>query len=335
MTEMISVGCNLCNYNDAEILFKAVECTGLYKETFSVVQCRHCNLSYVNPRPANKELHKYYPQKSYYAYQNNRLKISIKNKVKDYAAEWASGYRTDTTDKRTLWRLSISKIFQVVTRNFLIGLVSYKKGGKILDVGCGNGNYLEWFKSRGWNVYGVEINEEASNICRRKGINIYNGILQDAKFKEYFFDVVSLVQVLEHMPDPSSSIKEIYRVLKPNGILLIGVPNFGCFDRKLFKKDWIPLEVPRHLYHFELKSLIELLAHHGFEIKEIKAKGFYLFGIKNLLKVSKINKLGEFLFQLFSLMILKTILLIFSKNRKDKFATFISVYCKKSNIKVI
>jgi SAM-dependent methyltransferase len=326
---MISVNCNLCSNNDAELLYKVEECTGSFKETFDLVQCRHCNLTYVNPRPADEELQKYYPQDSYYAYQNDSITTSYKSKIKNYIAEWAGGYRTHETNIRTLWRLYLSKVIYHITRYFLIGLIPYKKDGKILDVGCGNGNHLEWFKSHGWEVYGVEINEEASNICRRKGIKIHNGILQDANFCDDFFDVVSLVQVLEHMPDPSESIKEISRILKPKGILLIGVPNFGCYDRKLFKKDWIPLEVPRHLYHFELKSLTCLLNNHGFDIQEIKAKGFYLFGIKNFLKGSPFHNFIEFFKYLILLTIGKSLFMIFSNKRKERFATFISVYCAK------
>lgn len=97
-----------------------------------------------------------------------------------------------------------------------------------------------------------------------------------------YFDVCTLNQVLEHVPDPSALLREINRVLKKNGSLLVGVPNFVCFDSKLYKENWAQLDTPRHLYQFDFTTLRKLLELSGFKIEEFRAKGFYLLGLKNL-----------------------------------------------------
>lgn len=331
MKEIVYVNCNLCGNNDTERLYEVPECTDQSSEVYSLVRCKNCGLVYVNPRPIDELLHKYYPQESYYAYQKREeSNTSFKDKLKNYLLEWGGGYRINSGDSNFSWKVILSKSIRKCTSFFLIGIVPWKKDAKLLDVGCGNGDFLMWHKNHGWDVYGVEINREASLICSEKGLKVFNGSLEHARFTDNFFDVVTLVQVLEHLTDPLNTIKEIVRIMKPGGLLLIGVPNFGCFDRKIFKENWIPLEVPRHLYHFELNPLIKLLMHQGLNIQEIRAKGFYLFGIKNLLKVSSHYNLSKWLRLLFKVVIFKPLLLIFTKNKIERFATFISVYCKKN-----
>lgn len=155
------VNCDLCGIDNTEILYNVEECTGMYHHTFNLVQCKNCGLVYTNPRPPRGEIAKYYPQETYYAYQDKFNKKDIlKNKIKYFLIEIAGGYR----------ERKINKLIQIiVTRianKLLLCIVPKIDNGKILDVGCGNGEFLLWFKHKGWDVYGVEINEKAANLIR-------------------------------------------------------------------------------------------------------------------------------------------------------------------------
>jgi len=323
MSNFEYVNCDLCGFDDTELIYKVPECTGMYpEEIFNLVKCKNCGLVYVNPRPVKKELLKYYPQETYYAYQNTEnKKTNTRDKLKDIIIEYSGGYKSINNK-------FIDNIVKKISKYILLGNIPWRKDGKLLDIGCGNGGFLIWYRAHGWNVYGVEINKEAANICRQKGINVFNGELMDAHFKNDTFDVVTIIQVLEHLCSPSQVIKEIYRILKKDGLLLIGIPNFGSYDRKIFNADWLPLEVPRHLYHFEPVKLRNLLERYGFKIQELRAKGFYLYGFKNISKIKERTFTAKILL-LIKLNLIKPIKMLFSSKRRDKFGILISLYCQK------
>jgi len=313
------VKCNICGTNNTKPLYSVKECTGRYKETFKLVYCEKCGLVYLNPRPDRSEINKYYPSDTYYAYQESSLdRKCFKNKIKSYLLEIIGGY------KKPLFGFIIKLIFN----NIMLGTIPYKKGGFLLDIGCGNGNFLKWHKDHGWNVFGIEINKDAADICRRNSLDVFNGDISDALIPYNTFDVVTLIQALEHLYNPSATLKKVYDILKKDGLLLIGVPNFGCFDRKIYKDKWLALEIPRHLYHFEIPTLNKLLEINGFKIKKIKGKGYFWYGIKNISHIKE-NNIRDKVKILISLFIIKPLLFLLSKKRKEKFAVFISLYCEK------
>ncbi|MBE0427550.1 MAG: class I SAM-dependent methyltransferase [Nitrospirae bacterium] len=172
------------------------------------------------------------------------------------------------------------------------------------------------------------MNKEAANLCKQKGIEVFNGELLDASLPNETFDVVNLTQVLEHLHNPSETLKEVHRILKKDGLLIIGVPNFGCFDRIIYGKEWIPLEIPRHLYHFDYGTLKKILEINGFQVTDFRGKGYYMLGLKNL-KYFKGEGYFHKLKVLLTISLIKFVLLIISKNRKENFSVLISIYAKK------
>jgi SAM-dependent methyltransferase len=145
-----------------------------------------------------------------------------------------------------------------------------KYQGKILDIGCGNGKRLLKLKEDDWDTYGVEISDIASKHARELGLNIFTSTLEQAEFEDEFFDVVILSHVLEHLSDPNITLKEIYRVLKNDGKLIISIPNVDSFEAKHLKKYWTAWELPRHLYHFTPVTIKSMLNKTGFEVIDIE-----------------------------------------------------------------
>ncbi len=140
--------------------------------------------------------------------------------------------------------------------------------GRILDVGCGSGLYLHTLKKNGWDVYGVEMSAKAVEFAKvkLKLPNISVGVIEEVNYPEGFFNVVIMNHVIEHLFDPRQSLREVNRILKKGGLLIITTPNIDSFNFKVFGKYWFPLETPRHLNLFEISSMLKLFRETGFEL---------------------------------------------------------------------
>jgi len=230
------VKCALCGSEDSSLILTAGDYRlHITNEKFNLVQCRQCGLIYVNPRPAREEMSKFYP-KEYYDEQNRISKLAVKF-------------------------LQYMKIQNIM---------SFKKKGRILDVGCGDGSFILHFKKMGWEVYGIDTSEIAYRLATKKlGRNIFNLQLKDCHFPDSYFDVVTLNHVLEHRSDPNGELREIHRILKDGGILLLSTPNINSLQFKISRERWFGLDLPRHLYHYSHKTIISMLKKNGFNVVKV------------------------------------------------------------------
>ncbi|MGO3182987.1 MAG: class I SAM-dependent methyltransferase [Aequorivita sp.] len=129
--------------------------------------------------------------------------------------------------------------------------------GTLLDVGAGTGEFLKVAKEKGWEVQGMEPNKSASNLSTEKGIELKSSLTD---FRGSQFDVVTLWHVLEHIPNLEETIAQLSDLVKPNGTLIIAVPNFKSYDAKYYKEFWAAFDVPRHLWHFSKTSMEKLFS---------------------------------------------------------------------------
>jgi 2-polyprenyl-3-methyl-5-hydroxy-6-metoxy-1,4-benzoquinol methylase len=140
--------------------------------------------------------------------------------------------------------------------------------GRVLDVGCGRGVLLQEFRRRGWEVQGTELSESAASHARQTlKIPVEIGDLETISFPPNYFDAITLWHVLEHVADPRTLLAEIRRILKPDGVLLVAVPNFGSLEARISKDKWFHLDVPRHVTHFSAATLEHALNENGFDIR--------------------------------------------------------------------
>lgn len=142
----------------------------------------------------------------------------------------------------------------------------WKKGGRLLDIGCSVAFFLKLAESRGWKVTGAEISKWASEFSRTQlGLDIFNGTLQDAKFADGTFDVVFSSHVLEHIGDPASLLKEMHRVLRPGGAVVSVVPTqFASLTWRMQNRFWGD-PPPIHVSFFDKRSFETLLVNTGFK----------------------------------------------------------------------
>jgi SAM-dependent methyltransferase len=141
----------------------------------------------------------------------------------------------------------------------------YKKSGRLLDIGCGNGSFLEFMQRFGYDVSGVELNPQAGKFTNSSLTGrIFYKDLKGCGFPDKTFDIITLMQALEHVYNLGEIFQEIKRVLKDDGILYLSVPNADFFESRLFGPYYYNLEVPRHLYFFTKISLKKLMSKNGF-----------------------------------------------------------------------
>jgi len=142
--------------------------------------------------------------------------------------------------------------------------------GDLLDVGSGDGDFMFRARNHGWRVRGIEVNEPAVASARASGLDVHHGDLASAAFAPGSFDLVRLWHVLEHVPDPVGLLREIAPTLRPGGILIVGVPDFGSPVRRLFGSGWSGLQAGFHLSHFEGRTLRRVVDQAGFEVLSLR-----------------------------------------------------------------
>ncbi len=257
------INCDLCESGNYNILYITKDRYFPDKNgEFQLVKCLNCGLIYLNPQPEPKDLENHYPTENYYAYKCEKEGRGIINNNK--------------LDKWRYLRFAIinpvSKIIHSLRseiENELAYLGPIHSGMRVLDVGCGIGDKLLFYKERGANTFGVEINYKACEEGRKRGHNMFCGELFEAKFKDEYFDIILFHQSLEHMFSPHNILKESHRILKRGGKIWISVPNHDSFQARIFRKWFYAIESPRHLFGFNKKTITRLLQKVGFNIEHI------------------------------------------------------------------
>ena len=236
----------ICGSKEFIKLFESKDYILKDNNIYFICKCKQCGLIFTNPRPTISSIANYYPT-FYPSYRENEIPYT--NHIIVFL----------TQKLLFVYR----KVFENNSKFFQLSK------GKILDIGCGNGQFLNYRKKEGWNTFGIDLSPAAIEKTQKLGIQALCTSLENAHFPNESFDFITLNHVLEHLYDPILCLKECNRILKYNGKILITVPNFDSVDLHLFKQYWDGLDCPRHLYHFTPKKLQELLEKTGFVIKEI------------------------------------------------------------------
>jgi 2-polyprenyl-3-methyl-5-hydroxy-6-metoxy-1,4-benzoquinol methylase len=142
--------------------------------------------------------------------------------------------------------------------------------GRVLDVGCGSGELLEHFATRGWQAHGIDPSRAAVESAAERGADVHLGTLRDQPWPEESFDLITFQHSLEHIIDPVDALKRARVLLGPGGLLAIEVPNWSCWQRRMFRNRWFPLDLPRHRQHFSPRALSRLADLLGLRVRELR-----------------------------------------------------------------
>src|SRR5262249_53138007 len=141
---------------------------------------------------------------------------------------------------------------------FIMKAAGNHTGLEILDVGCGSGTLLGLLKQRGFQVRGVDFSAEAAAIAKSEnGVNVAVGSIEEARFSNRSFDIVTLFHVMEHVTNPRRVLAEVARVLKPDGVVVLQVPNIESWQFKIFGARWYGLDIPRHVIDYSKNSMLK------------------------------------------------------------------------------
>ena len=238
-------------------------------ETFELQYDENLDMLFTFPKPNAQQLPKYYESEDYISH---------------------------TDGKRTLFEKTYQFIKNIALANKLnlINNCAPKKGN-LLDVGAGTGDFLLTAKNNGWNTIGFEPNSKAKEMAQKKGINFTE---KTADLQDNSFDVITMWHVLEHVLDLEIQIKELKRLVKKDGTIIVAVPNFNSFDAKYYNEFWAAFDAPRHLWHFSKTAIEKLFRKENVKlvsIKPMKFDSYYVSLLSEKYKTGKMNFLKAFL----------------------------------------
>lgn len=224
----------------------------LTKEDFHICECLNCGLLYTMPRPDKDKIGAYYKSEAYYSHQENKKGFIPKVYERVKSINLKHKYRLATNGMQP---------------------------GKLLDIGCGVGDFLHTAEMHGWECIGVEPSEDAKAIAqkRMKGKIIVSEELEG--FPDGAFDVITMWHVLEHVDDLKWQVAQLQRLVKPSGRVVIAVPNYKSYDGHFYKEHWAAYDVPRHLNHFNRITLSKIFKTSGLELvkmDKLKWDAYYI-----------------------------------------------------------
>jgi 2-polyprenyl-3-methyl-5-hydroxy-6-metoxy-1,4-benzoquinol methylase len=229
----------------------------LSRENYSLIKCTDCGFLFTQDHPDAEHIGKYYESDAY---------LSHNDSAKGFSGR--------------LYRLS--RRLMLRKKRETVKSVTGRKTGDLLDIGSGAGHFLNEMKSSGWNVLGIEINDGA----RESSVSEFGiDVLPPEKIPdlpEAGFDCITLWHVLEHFQDPFGYAADIWRLLKPEGVCIIALPNCRSSDAMHYSEFWAAYDVPRHLWHFTPETFSRFAEKTGFKTESIKRLPLDVFYISAL-----------------------------------------------------
>ena len=237
--------CPWCGSENAQLHIELKDLF-LTQEPFKILECKDCGLLYTTPRPNKDEIGKYYKSDEYYSHQEN-----------------TEGFIPKVYEK--VKSINLKNKYTIATEK--------TRKGKILDIGCGVGDFLHTMEQHGWEGTGVEPSEEAKAIAKKRIKAQLLSSEEQENLTEGSFDVITMWHVLEHVDALRWQIQQLYRQCKPGGRIIIALPNYKSYDGQYYKAGWAAYDVPRHLNHFNEETIIKIFEES--HLKHIKTEKLY------------------------------------------------------------
>ena len=237
-------------------------------ETFNLIYNPESDILETYPKPSLEKLPDYYKSDNYISHTDTRRNFFEK------------AYHL-------VRKRSLNKKLKLIN-----SLATEEKN--LLDIGCGTGDFLNICNDNGWNVLGIEPNENARSIANSKVKDAVFNLEKLIQLETASFNVITLWRVLEHLPDLDNQISIFKKLLKPDGVLIIAVPNYKSYDAQYYKEFWAAYDVPRHLWHFSRTSIARLVSKENMSVENITPMWFDAFYVSLLSEKYRSGKMNIF-----------------------------------------
>ncbi|MDR2125748.1 MAG: class I SAM-dependent methyltransferase [Prevotellaceae bacterium] len=269
-------------------------------ERFETYICKQCGFLFTNKFPSNHSIGKYYDNPQYISHSDT--KKGFINKLYHFVRK-----------------------YMVKNKLKLVCKQSKKRTGKILDIGCGTGYFLNAARRKGWETFGIQKNERANKMAVEYFKLFVKQESHIYKFRKSSFDIITLWHVLERIEDLDEIMEKIYDLLLPDGIAVIALPNCNSYDAKHYRTYWAGYDIPRHLWHFTPETIELLIKKFNFNIaykKPMLLDAFYVSLLSERYK--KVNIFSAFVKAMF----IGAVSTVKALHNKDKGSSMIYVLRK-------
>lgn len=216
---------------------------------YHIIKCASCGLVFLSPRLTEKAILTLYSNQEYY--------------ISEVSGQGYDEY----LDVRHNWIKTFNRRLDQVAK--------YQQKGKVLDIGCGPGFFLEAAQAKGYEVYGLDPSDYIVKVARKKfGIKVQKGVIETADYPIESFDLITAFDTFEHVYHPSEWLKAVHRVLKKGGHLAITTPNPESVLSKISGRNWVSYKLPEHVYYWAPRTIRQMLRD-DWEVKEISRAGQY------------------------------------------------------------
>ncbi len=280
--------CPVCNSTERSLLYGGLtdRVFGIADGMWDLYKCAQCASGWLDPRPTSGSIGRAY--ESYYTHEaEDHPIVRRKGRIRSLLHDLINGYQNR--------RYGLKRSPALPMGRWLLPLLPSLRsaadaecrhlpplpagGGRLLDVGCGNGGFLMLAKQAGWQVEGLDFDVGAVQAARSRGLEVHHGGIEVLEGRSACYDVITLCHVIEHVRDPIANLSRLHALLKPGGLLWLDTPNLSSLGAARFGPNWRALEPPRHLVLFTPTSLMDSLFSAGFISCKQHWRGMSLFEV--------------------------------------------------------
>jgi len=280
--------CPICSSAEREVLYDGLVDNVFYcaPGKWTMWRCTNCHSAYLDPRPSFRSIglaysayytHKERPPATKTDYSTLSAWRKIRRRLANGYINWRYGAHEEPALPIGALALMLApQVRALLGRGYRHLPPLPVNGGSILDVGCGNGVFIELATSLGWNAVGIDPDPAAVANCLSRGLEVTHGGIEKFDGQESLFDSITLSHVIEHLHDPAAMLRHCHRLLKPDGQLWLETPNIDSLGHRRYRINWRGLEPPRHLVVFNPRSLSQALSAAGFRRVQTRKEPNYI-----------------------------------------------------------
>lgn len=261
--------CPVCGGTKAVVLYHGMKDTVFFTAPgeWDLYKCGDCGCAYLDPRPTPESIHRAY--QGYYTHGDADPEVTQSGSyLRRVIGNGYRNFRYGTRERpSSFWGIPICYMLPASRKRIDAGMRNIPRpvrGDRLLDFGCGNGEFLLKAQAAGWDAVGVDFDPKAVAAARKGGLSAFQGGIDALDSTAHQFRVITLSHVIEHVHDPAVVLKRCHDLLVPGGMLWLETPNLESLGHYYYGRHWRGLEPPRHLTLFTRKSLALCLARAGF-----------------------------------------------------------------------